>query len=54
MTYQKTLDYLFAKLPMYQREGGIAYKENIGNIIEAAKYLNDPHKEFKSILIIFL
>ena len=51
MTYQKTLDYLFAKLPMYQREGGIAYKEDIGNIIEAAKHLNNPHKKFKSIHI---
>ena len=51
MTYQKTLDYLFAKLPMYQREGAIAYKEDIGNIIEAAKHLNNPHKKFKSIHI---
>ena len=50
MTYQKTLDYLFAKLPMYQREGGaIAYKADVGNIIEAAKHLNNPHKKFKSI-----
>ena len=51
MTYKKTLDYLFAKLPMYQREGAIAYKEDIGNIIEAAKHLNNPHKKFKSIHI---
>ena len=36
---------------MYQREGAIAYKEDIGNIIEAAKHLNNPHKKFKSIHI---
>jgi len=51
MTYQKTLDYLFAKLPMYQREGAIAYKEDIGNIITASRHLNNPHKKFKSIHI---
>ena len=51
MTYQKTLDYLFAKLPMYQRDGTIAYKKDIGNIIKAAKHLNNPHKKFKSIHI---
>ena len=51
MTYQKTLDYLFAKLPMYQREGSIAYKDDIGNIIKAAKHLNNPHNKFKSIHI---
>ena len=51
MTYQKTLDYLFAKLPMYQRDGAIAYKKDIGNIIKATKHLNNPHKKFKSIHI---
>ena len=51
MTYQKTLDYLFTKLPMYQRDGSIAYKKDIGNIIEATKHLNNPHKKFKSIHI---
>jgi len=51
MSYKQTLDYLFAKLPMYQREGAIAYKEDIGNIIEATKHLNNPHKKFKSIHI---
>ena len=51
MNYQETLDYLFTKLPMYQRDGAIAYKKDIGNIIKAAKHLNNPHKKFKSIHI---
>jgi len=51
MNYQETLDYLFTKLPMYQRYGAIAYKKDIGNIIKAAKHLNNPHKKFKSIHI---
>ena len=49
MTYQQTLDYLFSRLPMYQREGVAAYKADIGNIVAASKKLGTPHKEFKSI-----
>ena len=51
MTYRQTLDYLFSKLPMYQRKGSTAYKEDIGNIVEASKILNNPHQKFKSIHI---
>ena len=36
---------------MYQKEGHIAYKENIGNIIKASSILGDPHRKFKSIHI---
>ena len=49
MTYQQTLDYLFDRLPMYQRLGAEAYKADIGNIITASQHLNNPHKKFKSI-----
>jgi dihydrofolate synthase/folylpolyglutamate synthase len=51
MIYQDTLDYLFSQLPMYQRSGAAAYKEDIGNIIKACDILQDPHKKFKSIHI---
>ena len=51
MNYQETLDYLFSKLPMYQRQGVAAYKVDIGNIVAASKYLGDPHAQFKSIHI---
>ena len=51
MTYQQTLDYLFSRLPMYQREGVAAYKTDIGNIVAASKKLGNPHKKFKSIHI---
>ena len=51
MNYKQTLDYLFAKLPMYQRQGAAAYKADIGNIINACKQLNNPHQRFKSIHI---
>jgi dihydrofolate synthase/folylpolyglutamate synthase len=51
MDYTSTLDYLFNKLPIYQRKGTIAYKADIGNIVEATKQLNNPHNKFKSIHI---
>jgi len=51
MNYQETLDYLFSKLPMYQRQGVAAYKADIGNIVAASKYLRNPHTQFKSIHI---
>ena len=49
MTYQQTLDYLFSRLPIYQRKGIAAYKADIGNIVAASKKLGAPHKKFKSI-----
>jgi len=49
MTYQQTLDYLFSRLPMYQREGKSAYKADIGNIVAASEKIGNPHEKFKSI-----
>ena len=51
MTYQQFLDWLFSQLPIYQRTGSIAYKGDIGNIIQATKKLGNPHQNFKSIHI---
>lgn len=49
MTYQETLNWMFAQLPMYQREGKIAFKKDLTNIIAFSKELNYPDKKFKSI-----
>ena len=51
MNYKDTLKYLFSQLPMYQRTGAAAYKKDIGNIIKACNFLDNPHKKFKSIHI---
>ena len=51
MTYQETLDYMFAQLPMYQRIGAAAYKANLDNTIELDNLVGNPHKKFKSIHI---
>ena len=49
--YQKTLNWLFKQLPMYQREGSAAYKADITNTVELCKYLGNPEKKFKTIHI---
>ncbi len=51
MNYQETLDWLFAQLPMYQREGQAAYKANLDNTLALDQYLGHPHQEFKSVHI---
>lgn len=51
MTYQQTLDYLFARLPMYQRVGAIAYKADLVNTIKIAELLGKPHLKLKCIHI---
>ena len=49
MTYQQTLDYLFARLPMYQRVGAAAYKADLVNTIKIAEVLGKPHQKLKCI-----
>ncbi len=49
MTYTATLDWMFSKLPMYQRQGKTAFKKDLTNTLALAKHLNNPHKQFKSI-----
>ncbi len=49
MNYQETLDWLFAQLPMYQRQGQAAYKANLDNTLALDEYFNHPHTHFKTI-----
>ncbi|KJD37036.1 tetrahydrofolate synthase [Tamlana sedimentorum] len=49
MTYQETLNWMFAQLPMYQKQGKTAFKKDLTNTIKLAKHLNNPEKRFKSI-----
>ncbi len=49
MNYRETLDWMFAQLPMYQREGASAYKLDLHNTEQLAAYLNSPETKFKSI-----
>ena len=49
MSYQQTLDYLFARLPMYQRQGAAAYKADLNNTLKLAEVLGKPHQKIKCI-----
>tara|TARA_B110000090_G_scaffold163228_1_gene180419 strand:+ start:61 stop:1269 length:1209 start_codon:yes stop_codon:yes gene_type:complete len=49
MNYPQTLDWMFAQLPMYQREGKTAFKKNLTNILAFSKVLHFPEKKFKTI-----
>ena len=51
MTYQETLDWMFAQLPMYQRQGKAAFKKDLTNILAFSKELDFPERKFKSIHI---
>jgi dihydrofolate synthase/folylpolyglutamate synthase len=49
VTYQQTLNYLFERLPMFQRIGAAAYKADLNNTLQLMEVLNQPHHQFKSI-----
>ena len=49
MTYQDTLDWMFSQLPMYQKQGGSAFKKDLSNTLKLAEHLHFPEKKFKSI-----
>lgn len=51
MNYAETLEYLFAKLPMFSRLGAVAYKKDLTNTIRLCEALGNPQQEFKSIHI---
>lgn len=49
MTYNETLEWMFAQLPMYQLKGAVAYKAKLEPVILFSSYLGNPHLSFKSI-----
>jgi dihydrofolate synthase/folylpolyglutamate synthase len=48
-TYQQVLDYLYSQLPMFQRTGPAAYKDNLDNTIRLDEMFDFPHRSFMSI-----
>lgn len=51
MDYRETLSWMFAKLPMYQRIGGAAYKADLSNTTKLLELLGEPQKSFPSVHI---
>ena len=51
MNYQQTLEYLFARLPMFHRIGAAAYRADLGNTVALCELLHHPEKNFRSVHI---
>ena len=49
MNYNKVLDYLYSKLPMFQRIGAAAYKNDLSNTLKFCEILGNPETKFKTI-----
>lgn len=48
-TYNEVIEYLFARLPMFTRDGASAIKKNLDNTLIFCEALDNPHRKFKSI-----
>jgi len=49
MTYQEAIEFLFTSLPMYQREGKAAYKNNLDNTLKLDSWFGHPHRSYATI-----
>lgn len=49
MNYQQTLDYMFSRLPMFQRIGAAAYKANLDNTLALCELTGHPYRKFRSV-----
>jgi dihydrofolate synthase / folylpolyglutamate synthase len=49
MTYAQALDFLYSRLPMYQRIGSAAYKKDLTNTIALLDALGNPHVGLKCV-----
>lgn len=47
--YKDILEYIFSKLPMYQRQGSAAYKKDLTNVIALCEALGNPHNHMKFV-----
>lgn len=50
-SYQESVDYLFAQLPMFHRIGAAAYKPDLGNIVALCERLGHPERKLKCVHI---
>ncbi|MBX2970605.1 MAG: bifunctional folylpolyglutamate synthase/dihydrofolate synthase [Cyclobacteriaceae bacterium] len=50
-TYEQTIEYLYANLPMFQRVGAVAFKKDLTNTLTLCSALDNPHQKFKSVHI---
>lgn len=51
MTYSETIEYLYNRVPMFQKIGAGGYKEGLDNTLALDKHFDHPHRKFKTIHI---
>jgi dihydrofolate synthase / folylpolyglutamate synthase len=49
--FERTVQFLYTQLPMFQRDGASAYKKDLTNTIKLCELLDHPEREFKSVHI---
>jgi dihydrofolate synthase/folylpolyglutamate synthase len=49
--FEEVINFLYAQLPVFHREGKKAYKPGLGNIENLSAQLGNPHNAFKSLHI---
>ena len=49
MNYQETLDFLYHRLPVFQRDGARVLELKLDRTLQFMHYLSEPHKAFKSV-----
>ena len=47
--YSETLDYLYNQLPVFQKQGAVAYKNSLDNTIALDQLFAHPHTAFRSV-----
>jgi dihydrofolate synthase/folylpolyglutamate synthase len=49
MNYGETINWLYSRLPMFSRQGAVAYKPSLDNTIQLCAAFGNPHTKFRSI-----
>lgn len=51
MIYKETTEYLFTRIPMFERQGASGYKEGLTNTLALDKHFGHPHRNYQTIHI---
>ncbi len=48
-TYQETIEYMYARIPLFQMVGSAAYKEGLESMMDFDERLGHPHRSFRCV-----
>lgn len=49
MDYNQAINFLYTQYPAFEKQGGLAYKPGLDNVLGISSAFNNPHLKFKSI-----